>query len=96
MNPLYAGIEAGGTKFVVAVGAGPNDLQAETQEPIHQMASDEAAGSGHPDFSIMVGSLRTSPSWITPQCPWSVYSHRQTSVVTTIPGTSRLIALTAF
>ncbi len=33
MSPLYAGIEAGGTKFVVAVGAGPGDLRAETRFP---------------------------------------------------------------
>ena len=28
MPPLYAGIEAGGTKFVCAVGAGPDDVRA--------------------------------------------------------------------
>lgn len=33
MCPLFAGIEAGGTKFVVAVGTGPDDLQAETRFP---------------------------------------------------------------
>lgn len=30
MEQLYGGIEAGGTKFVVAVGTGPDDLRAET------------------------------------------------------------------
>lgn len=30
---LYGGIEAGGTKFVCAVGTGPNDLRAETRFP---------------------------------------------------------------
>ncbi len=30
---LYGGIEGGGTKFVCAVGAGPNDLRAEARFP---------------------------------------------------------------
>jgi fructokinase len=30
---LWGGIEAGGTKFVCAVGAGPNDIRAETRFP---------------------------------------------------------------
>lgn len=30
MNKLYAGIEAGGTKFVCAVGTGPEDIRAKT------------------------------------------------------------------
>jgi fructokinase len=30
---LYGGIEAGGTKFVCAVGSGPDDIQAETRFP---------------------------------------------------------------
>lgn len=33
MSNLYGGIEAGGTKFVCAVGTGPDDLRAETQFP---------------------------------------------------------------
>ena len=33
MNELFGGIEAGGTKFVCAVGSGPNDIQALTQFP---------------------------------------------------------------
>lgn len=31
--PLYGGIEAGGTKFVCAIGSGPGDLRAETRFP---------------------------------------------------------------
>lgn len=31
MSAVYGGIEAGGTKFVCAVGAGPGDLRAETR-----------------------------------------------------------------
>src|SRR6266851_3845270 len=37
-----------------------------------------------------VASLSTSPSRMTPQCPCEVYSSKQTSVTTSISGTSRL------
>ena len=40
-------------------------------------------------------SLSTSPSMMIPQCPWSVYSHRQTSVMTMMSGAARLNARTA-
>lgn len=33
LSPLVGGIEAGGTKFVCAVGAGPDDVRAETRFP---------------------------------------------------------------
>ena len=33
MSELYGAIEAGGTKFVCAVGSGPDDLRAETRIP---------------------------------------------------------------
>ena len=32
-SPLYGGIEGGGTKFVCAVGTGPDDIRAETRFP---------------------------------------------------------------
>ena len=31
MTALFGGIEAGGTKFVCAVGTGPDDIRAETR-----------------------------------------------------------------
>jgi fructokinase len=33
MNKLVGGIEAGGTKFVCAIGSGPNDIRAEIRYP---------------------------------------------------------------
>ncbi len=33
MTRLYGGVEAGGTKFVCAVGSGPHDIRAETRFP---------------------------------------------------------------
>lgn len=32
-NPLYGAIEGGGTKFVCAIGTGPNDIRAEARFP---------------------------------------------------------------
>src|SRR2546425_2445694 len=40
-------------------------------------------------------SLPIRPSRTPPQCPWSVYSHRQTSDITTTSGAALLIARTA-
>src|SRR2546426_1023960 len=37
-------------------------------------------------------SFSISPSCTTPQCPWSVYSHRHTSPTTSSWGTARLSA----
>ena len=45
--------------------------------------------------SSSVGSLRTVPSSTTPQWPWLVYSHRQTSVITSRSGTLSFTARTA-
>ena len=33
MTNLYAGIEAGGTKFVCAIGSGPDDIRVQTTIP---------------------------------------------------------------
>src|SRR6266540_2957405 len=41
-------------------------------------------------------SLSMRPSTTTPQCPWSAYSHRQTSAIATMSGASALIARRAF
>ncbi|MEZ4711059.1 MAG: ROK family protein [Caldilineaceae bacterium] len=38
--PLYGGIEAGGTKFVCAVGSGPDDMRAEIRFPTTQSPQD--------------------------------------------------------
>ena len=45
--------------------------------------------------SSSVTSLTISPSCTTPQWPWSMYSQRQTSVITTRSGNSSLMARTA-
>jgi hypothetical protein len=42
-----------------------------------------------------VGSFRISWPSTIPQCPWSVYSHKQTSLTITIPGTALRIAVMA-
>ena len=39
---IWGGIEAGGTKFVCAVGTGPDDLRAEVRFPT--TSPDEAIG----------------------------------------------------
>ena len=45
--------------------------------------------------SSSVASLSTSPSAITPQWPWDVYSHRQTSVSSSSSGNRGLSARSA-
>lgn len=55
--PLFGGIEAGGTKFVCAVGSGPDDIIAEdrfpTEEP--QMTLTRAIGFFRPYSSSLAG-----------------------------------------
>ncbi len=64
-------------------------LGATTSAPARAWASASAARIGS------VASLSTPWSTMTPQCPWSVYSQRQTSVITTVAGLAVLIASTA-
>ena len=45
--------------------------------------------------SPTVASLTISSPSRMPQCPWEVYSQRQTSVTTSRPGAARLMARTA-
>src|SRR6058998_2452923 len=60
-----------------------------TSAPARACASASAASSSR------VGSLSTSPSFTTPQWPWSVYSQRQTSVTRTSPGAASRMAPSA-
>lgn len=60
---LFGGIEAGGTKFVCAVGAGPGDLRARTQFPTTTpdetiaRAVDFFAGQSEPVAAIGIGAF---------------------------------------
>lgn len=53
---MYGGIEAGGTKFVCAVGSGPDDLRAETRFPT--TTPDETIGRAIEFFRQQAGPLR--------------------------------------
>lgn len=83
---IYGGIEAGGTKFVCAVGTGPDDIRAETRFPttIPQETFEQAITffKEHPNISaIGVGSFgpvdpdRNSPTYgyitSTPKPGWA-------------------------
>ena len=52
---IYGGIEAGGTKFVCAVGTGPDELQAETQFPT--TSPDETIGRALEFFQLQQAEL---------------------------------------
>ena len=56
-------------------------------------AACESAARTRSSTGRIVVDLRPST---TPQWPWTVYSHRHTSVMTTSSGSSRLIARTAY
>jgi len=65
--PLYGGIEAGGTKFVCAIGTGPDDIRAETRfwtttpaETIQQAIDffrSSAEQAGEPLAALGIGSF---------------------------------------
>jgi fructokinase len=82
--PIYAGVEAGGTKFVCGVGTGPDDLVSEpfpTTTAVETIARVEEFFRKHPKpAAVGVGSFgpidldRSSPTWghitMTPKLPW--------------------------
>jgi fructokinase len=82
--PIYAGVEAGGTKFVCGVGTGPEDLVSEwfpTTTALETIAHVEEFFRKHPKpAAVGVGSFgpidldRGSPTWghitMTPKLPW--------------------------
>jgi fructokinase len=85
MTPLYGGIEAGGTKWVCAVGTGPDDLRATTRFPTTTpeatLGQAVAFFKGQPPVAaIGIGSFgpidvhRTSPTFgyitTTPKPGW--------------------------
>jgi fructokinase len=76
MNLRYAGLEAGGTKFVCAIGTGPNDILA--QEQIPTRTPEETIGStieffrAHEPFAAM-GIATFGPCDLDPASP--TYGH---------------------
>ena len=54
-SSLFGGIEGGGTKFICAVGTGPNDLRAETRFPT--TTPDETLGRAIDFFKAQTQSL---------------------------------------
>ena len=81
MTTIYGGIEAGGTKFVCAIGSGPDDLQAETQFPT--TSPDETIGRAieffraQPTELAAVGIAAFGPVDLNPASP--TYGHITTT-----------------
>ncbi len=81
MTTNYGGIEAGGTKFVCAIGSGPDDLQAETQFPT--TSPDETIGRAieffraQPTELAAVGIAAFGPVDLNPASP--TYGHITTT-----------------
>ncbi|MCB9132427.1 MAG: ROK family protein [Anaerolineales bacterium] len=78
---MYGGIEAGGTKFVCAVGTGPDELQAETQFPT--TSPDETIGRAVDFFKAQpielaaIGIAAFGPVDLDPASP--TYGHITTT-----------------
>ena len=78
---IYGGIEAGGTKFVCAVGTGPDELQAETQFPT--TSPDETIGRAVDFFKAQpielaaIGIAAFGPVDLDPASP--TYGHITTT-----------------
>ena len=72
-NPLWGGIEAGGTKFVCAIGTGPEDLRAEVRFPT--TTADESIKQaiqflqGYPEPLVAVGIGSFGPLNPDPSSP---------------------------
>ena len=81
MSGLYGGIEAGGNKFLCAVGTGPDDLRAETMIPT--TAPDETIDQGiaffrqHMEALKAVGIGSFGPVDLDPDSP--TYGHITTT-----------------
>ncbi len=59
MKPIFGGMEGGGTKFVCAVGTGPDDLCAETRFPT--TTPDETLAKAIEFFDDSMVYLRWAP-----------------------------------
>lgn len=77
MGSLYGGIEAGGTKFVCAVGTGPDDVRAETRfattTPAETMEQAIAFFRGQPEPLAAIGIGSFGPVDLDPASPTRGY-----------------------